>query len=426
MLTLHNLRKEIEPILDYINNKWNELTGNARRGYHDAFDSWKDLAKTSIDGHLGDNDHDNPYILYLPNDYIYPGGRFVVQFYWDSYFIILQIISSKFTLAKGMVDNCLFSVDKHGMVIANRKRWAAGSQLPFLSAMVREIYQIQPDNDWLNRSVEILEKEYNNYWLNENHLFHRGLSRYHAPPCFPKEHIPEITLDNEATWDMSPRFESEDILHLLPIDLNSNLFMYEKNFEYYYEQLGQKSESKIWKDRAQKRKETINELMWDEEDGIYYDYNCVKGERKKIKSLAAYFPLYHNLAEKLQADKLRNNLILFEKDYGLATCDQDYGYSDRQWNYPIGWAPLHWIVYQGLIKYGYKSEAERIALKWLNLIFSIWKETNKLFEKYDVCKGTYNINKDKRYKNQEGFGWTNAVFKLLMSDMIKKRNYTVC
>ena len=82
---------------------------------------------------LDDSDPSNPYILYLPNDFISPGGRFWSDFFWDSYFIVLSLLKSgNFELAKGMVENCLFLVDRHGMVIANRKRWAAGSQLPFL------------------------------------------------------------------------------------------------------------------------------------------------------------------------------------------------------------------------------------------------------------------------------------------------------
>ncbi|WP_421659390.1 trehalase family glycosidase [Leptothermofonsia sp. ETS-13] len=133
MLTLDNLKDETTSILSFIDQKWDQLTGNARSGHQDKLASWKAVAATSIDGHLDDTDPDKPYILFLPNDFIFPGGRFVVQFYWDSYFIILSLLrGNRFELAKGMVENCLFLVEQHGMVIANRKRWAAGSQLPFV------------------------------------------------------------------------------------------------------------------------------------------------------------------------------------------------------------------------------------------------------------------------------------------------------
>ena len=98
--------------------------------------------------------------------------------------------------------------------------------------------------------------------------------------------------------------------------------------------------------------------------------------------------------------------------FGLLTCDHDYGYRDRQWNYPVGWAPLHWIAYHGLKDYGYKEDASRIAMKWIDLNLHIWKETGKFYEKYDVVVGTQEVLTD-RY-SQEGFGWTNAVFHALV------------
>jgi alpha,alpha-trehalase len=215
-----------------------------------------------------------------------------------------------------MVENCLFLVEQHGMVIANRKRWAAGSQLPFLSEMVKEVYQISGDKLWLEKALPVLEKEYKYYWLNQEHFAYRDLSRYHAPSCFPTDYIAPITLDNEATWDLSPRFEVEDVLCLLPIDLNSNLCTYERNFAYFYEQLNQEEIAGRWRESAQKRLEAINELMWDELDGLYYDYNFGFGERKKVKSLATYFPLFCGLINASQAEKLRSNLWLFEKEFG--------------------------------------------------------------------------------------------------------------
>ncbi len=418
-LTLSNLRKKTIPILSHIDRKWDDLTTNARQGHHDTIESWKRPAGQSTDGHLGDVNREHPHILYLPNDYVFPGGRFGVQFYWDSYFIILSLLTGpRFDLARGMVDNFLYLVRTYGMVIANRKRWAAGSQLPFLSAMVRAIHEHGHDKTWLQGAVQVLEIEYRNYWLNPDHLCYRGQSRYHAPSYFPAAHIAAITIDNESTWDLTPRFDEEDILSLLPIDLNSNLYMYEQNFAYFYKQLGQVDLGASWRHKAQKRLEVINELMWDPADGLYYDYNFKIGQRKKIKSAACFFPLFHRMADAVQAEKVKNNLPLFEKTFGLATCDVDYGYADRQWNFPVGWAPVHWVVYNGLKNYGYIQEAERIALKWLNLNYKVWRQTKQLYEKYDVVRGTHEIDPDRRYTNQPGFGWTNAVFHLLVTDLL--------
>ncbi len=343
----------------------------------------------------------------------------MVQFYWDSYFVIEALLDGgRFELAKGIVDNCLFLVERHGMVIANRKRWAAGSQLPFLAMMVKQVYNVTRDKAWLARAAATVETEYRGYWLNADHLVNGGLSRYHAPSCYPPEHIPDITMDHEASWDLSPRFDREDVLQLLPVDLNSNLFAYEESLAYFCRELGHTEAANGWQQRARERATTMNAVMWDKQDGMFYDYNFVQGERKKIKSLATFFPLFHGLASSEQAAGVRESVGLFERAYGLAACDQSYGYTDRQWNFPIGWAPLHLAACRGLANYGATDVAQRIALKWLKLNLDVWKKTGKLFEKYDVESGGIAVLED-RYKNQEGFAWTNGVFCALAADLIR-------
>jgi alpha,alpha-trehalase len=66
-----------------------------------------------------------------------------------------------------------------------------------------------------------------------------------------------------------------------------------------------------------------------------------------------------------QAAKIVKNLPLFEKKGGLQTSTFDSG---NQWDSPFGWAPLQMIAVEGLRRYGYHEDAERISLKWLALV----------------------------------------------------------
>lgn len=418
LLTPENLQNESAPALKYIRLLWERQIGQARNGRRDSLESWRAMASTSFDGHLDDQDHSSPHILYLPNDYVYPGGRFIVQFYWDTYFIILSLLlDRRIALAKGMIENCFYSLDQYGAVLANRKRWASGSQLPFLSSMISNFYELTNDQDWLRKAVVYAERELSGYWLNACHLCDYRLSRYHALPHFPDAAIPAITIDHEATWDLSPRFDIDDVLDLLPVDLNCNLFLYEKNLAHWHNVLGNTDAATRWEGNARERQKTICELLWNEEDGLFYDYDFTRRRHKKVKSLAAYAPLYAGVANKRQAGMLRGNLPVFEKAYGLVTCDHDYGYKERQWNYPVGWAPLHWMVFKGLRQYGFEDDALRIALKWLSLNMGIWRDTGKFYEKYDVVLGSYRTLSD-RYASQDGFGWTNGVFHKMIAEIL--------
>jgi len=126
-------------------------------------------------------------LLYLPNKYVVPGGRFNEMYGWDSYFIILGLIESgRFDLAKGMVENFFYEIDNYGGILnANRTYYFTRSQPPFLSSMIRAVYDAdiaaghrEEADKWLHRGFEYASRDHT-LW---DAPFHRagstGLARY--------------------------------------------------------------------------------------------------------------------------------------------------------------------------------------------------------------------------------------------------------
>ncbi|MBN2000440.1 hypothetical protein JW935_23015 [candidate division KSB1 bacterium] len=345
--------------------------------------------------------------IFLPYSYVVPGGIFDTMFYWDSFFTIVGVrhYPEFHYLLKGIVDNCLYMIDKYGRVLnSNKKKWASRSQLPFLTSMINIVFELFPDETWLKNAMFYAEKEYTDYWCRGKHMTESGLSRF-----YEDSGDNYMTRHTEVSWDMSPRYDDDDTTDLLPVDLNANLYVYEKHFQRYYSKTGHQSKAKEYSEKAMIRKKLISKYMWCEQDGLYYDFNQKTKKQKKIRSLAAYVPMWAGLSRKRDAQRLVWNLRLFEHDYGLATCDRDYGCKDRQWNYPYGWAPLHWMVFHGLKRYGYLKEAHRIAKKWIILNMMVFEKTFLMWEKYNVVDGNKADIYD-RYQTQHGFGWTNGVF----------------
>lgn len=81
-------------------------------------------------------------------------------------------------------------------------------------------------------------------------------------------------------------------------------------------------------------------------------------------------------------------------DYGIAACAPAESSYTYQWDYPNGWANLHFIAIEGLLNYGYKKDAKRIASKYVNTVVKVFKSTGNLWEKYIVVNGTQNVNKE--------------------------------
>lgn len=125
-------------------------------------------------------------LLYLPNSYVVPGGRFNEMYGWDSYFIILGLLRDGRTeLARGMVENFFFEIEHYGTVLnANRTYYLTRSQPPFLSSMILAVCDAQKasggcDRTWLQRAYTFATQDYE-MWLHEPHLAGRtGLSRYY-------------------------------------------------------------------------------------------------------------------------------------------------------------------------------------------------------------------------------------------------------
>lgn len=124
--------------------------------------------------------------------YVVPGGRFNELYAWDSYFIILGLLQDGRTdLARGMADNLLYEVQYYGKIPnANRTYYLTRSQPPFLTSVIRAVYESGAvDREWLESALKVAMAEYQNVWLGEDRLVKAGpyeLSRYYDSgngPC---------------------------------------------------------------------------------------------------------------------------------------------------------------------------------------------------------------------------------------------------
>jgi alpha,alpha-trehalase len=129
---------------------------------------------------------DPPGLLYLPNKYVVPGGRFNEMYGWDSYFIVRGLVrDNRIDLAQGMVENFFFEIEHYGAVLnANRTYYLTRSQPPFLTSMILAVYDAQKaagheNRAWLGKAYEYAARDYG-LWTREPHLAgSTGLSRYY-------------------------------------------------------------------------------------------------------------------------------------------------------------------------------------------------------------------------------------------------------
>jgi alpha,alpha-trehalase len=151
-------------------------------------------------------------LLYLPDPYVVPGGRFNEMYGWDSYFILLGLEADhREALAKGMVDNFLFEIEHYGSVLnANRTYYLTRSQPPFLTSMIRAVYENPASfaatpggrieaRQWLEHGYTLAEKDYSTWTRSEHKAGTTGLARYFDYGSGP---VPEMADDSTYYADV--------------------------------------------------------------------------------------------------------------------------------------------------------------------------------------------------------------------------------
>lgn len=368
------------------------------------------------------NPNDKQLHLGLPNKYVAPNNIIFKrdQFYWDSYFTILGLVKSdRVPLAQGMIDNFIYLFKRFGVMPMRNRYYNLGtSQIPLLTSMALEVYEHNKDLLWLKKVINIAEMELKSYWMNEKltekHIVHRGLSRY----C--DHYITHLGAEHESGWDMTSRF-NDRCLDYLPIDLNACLYKYEMDLSEHFLLLKMYEKHVHYHKQAIMRKDTINELMWNKEKSFFFDYNKLREVQNNFISVAGFYPLWAKMANAKQAAQIRKNILpLLEYDGGIANTQANGLSSDiKQHDYPNGWPHQQWIVIKGLLNYGFKEDAERIAKKWLEMNHKLFLETGKFWEKHNVVTGEIGVFNPDRYPTQSGFAWTNAVFIKLIHEFEK-------
>ena len=146
------------------------------------------------------------------------------------------------------------------------------------------------------------------------------------------------------------------------------------------DELGRPGEAEDFRNSAVRLEGLINQIFWDEVDAFYYDRNERTGQPVRIKSIAGLIPLWPGLASQERATRLIENHLLNSEEFWLrypvatwAKSEPDY-YQERRggectWM-GATWVPTNYMVFHGLMKYGYKEAACELAEKTFNMVLN--------------------------------------------------------
>jgi alpha,alpha-trehalase len=382
------------------------------------------------------------------------------------------IVNDRLDLVKSMIKNHCFLIRYYNKILnANRSYYLCRSQPPFLTDMALRWYEKckhEPGAlEFYKNATLAAIKEYYTVWMSHpRHDPDTGLSRYWpggigVPPeteashfevkltPYAKErgmtfeefvqgynkgdfHIPELNEYflhdrgvRESGHDTSYRLEGS-AAHLATVDLNSLLYKYEcdisrairncfddklfipTEWRTKTQNEGHFETSAIWDRRARKRRMAMDKFLWNEEKGMYFDYNTIKKKPTDYECATTFWPLWAGVATPRQAAVLVAEALPkleapggllsgTKKSRGIITIDRP----NRQWDYPFGWAPQQMLAWVGLQRYGFDDEAQRLIYKWLFMVTKAFVDFNGVVvEKYNIMRPHDPHKVEAEYGNQ--------------------------
>ena len=132
----------------------------------------------------------------------------------------------------------------------------------------------------------------------------------------------------------------------------------------------------------------INQKLWDEESGFYYDL-WRNGEHNKVLHIGAYWSLLAKCAPENRARRLIAHLDdEFCTDVMVPTLAKTHEAYKPYGGYWCGavWAPTNYMLLKGLDAYGECDRAHAIGKNYLDAVVDVFSETDTLFENYSSCR----------------------------------------
>ncbi|MDK2902191.1 MAG: hypothetical protein PWQ93_110 [Clostridiales bacterium] len=238
---------------------------------------------------------------------------------------------------------------------------------PFLAQIALLGCKQRGNYDWLIGKYYDRLKKYLDYWFYYCDFDKNGLCVWDSAD--------HSGMDNQIL-----RAGKLDTMAIEGVDLNCYLYRELLAMAAIADRLGQKEDQIEFQAHAQRLANLINSVFWDDEDGFYYDHNEKTDKYVLYRSIAGFLPIWAGIAPDGHAQRLIEKHLLNTEEfwlrYPVATWakDQRGYYQQKQkdecnWMGPC-WIPLNYLIFHGLIDYGYDDAAKELAYRTFHMVLN--------------------------------------------------------
>jgi hypothetical protein len=336
--------------------------------------------------------------------------RGVLVFCWDTYLVAMLMSYEAPALARLNFETVSAAIDELGFVPNYYMGHGAASRdrsMPPLGAYtIWKTQRAAPDRIWLGRMYPRLCR-WHEFWMRHRAGHGNGLLawgsdnvEYEFPQIVPYNGKPQFTrqaaiyesgADNSPMYDDVAFNEQTSTLAADDIGLCSYFAQDCEALAGIAETLGRTSDAARFQREHAKMAECINELLWDDEHGIYCNRHW-DGRLSSRWSPTSFLPLLAGVALPERAARLVHEHLLnpaeFWGEYVIPSiARRDPAYKDNDYWRGRIWGPLNFLVAEGLRRYRFDAEAAQLARKSLELFMRNWRADGGVYENYNSETG---------------------------------------
>jgi hypothetical protein len=152
------------------------------------------------------------------------------------------------------------------------------------------------------------------------------------------------------------------------------------------EAIGRAEEAVAWRAERAEIAAALNARCWNEE-GEFYATGLEGGGHNPEKIVTAFWPLFAGVAPADRAELMARHAedpASFGRHHPLPSLAADSPVYDSGGSYWLGsvWPPTNYVAITGLARAGHRDLARRLALRHLEVVAEVFRDTGRLWENY--------------------------------------------
>ena len=321
----------------------------------------------------------NPDVL-SPARYAHPAPSFRAIYLWDSAFIAQiwkpwdpevawDILRSVVELRKGD------RLQHYASDLVGSKF----TQPPLLAWSFEQLGAVvEPERfkRWANDLYEPLRAYH--LWLYAHRQLPNGLFAWAHPYESGVENAPRFSSRDERRF--------KDTRSLAAPDFSAYMVLQCEALATLADLLGRDEEAGAYRRQADVLRAAVNDQLWDEAEGLYFDRDIHKDELVRSRTIASLLPLWAGIPDRQRALRLRDHICdpaAFNTIIPLPSVAlNDEAFEKDMWRGPV-WLNVAFGVIAGLQRYDFHEEAADLAFRLCDGVYRTFEHTGRFHEFYD-------------------------------------------